>query len=77
MVDAHDDGSEPMGWMWRLEAADGTVLTMPNSPPHASQSDAESWLGESWHELAARGVAQVSLYEDDVLVYGPMPLADG
>ncbi len=66
-----------MSWVWRLEAADGTVLTAPNSPPHASQSDAESWLGESWRDLAAKGVAQVSLYEDSELSYGPMPLSEG
>lgn len=66
-----------MSWTWRLEAADGTALTTPNSPLHASQSDAESWLGESWRDLAATGVAQVSLYEDSDLVYGPMPLSEG
>jgi hypothetical protein len=65
-----------MSWTWRLEAADGTALTTPNSPPHASQSDAESWLGEGWRDLAASGVAQVSLYEDSEVVYGPMPLSE-
>jgi len=65
-----------MSWVWRLETADGTALTAPNSPPHPSQSDAESWLGEDWRELAAHGVAQVTLYEDSVLVYGPMPLSE-
>ncbi len=66
-----------MTWVWRLEAADGTVLTAPNSPLHASQSDAESWLGETWRDLAAKGVSQASLYEDGALVYGPMPLSEG
>lgn len=65
-----------MTWMWRLEAADGSALSAPGSPPHASQSDAESWLGESWRDLAARGVAQVSLYDDGTLIYGPMPLSE-
>jgi hypothetical protein len=64
-------------WVWRLEAADGAQLTAPNSPLHASQSDAESWLGETWRDLAAKGVSQVSLYEDGALVYGPMPLSEG
>lgn len=63
-----------MSWFWRLEAADGTELTGPNSPEHANQSDAESWLGESFRDLADAGVAQVTLFEDDREVYGPMGL---
>lgn len=39
-----------------------------------SQSDAESWLGESWRELAGAGVEAVTLSEDGVEVYGPMSL---
>ena len=65
-----------MSWTWRLETADGTAFTVPNSPLHTSQSDAESWLGESWRDLARSGVAQVSLYDDGQLVYGPMSLSD-
>lgn len=66
-----------MSWVWRLEAADGTILTTPASPLHTSQADAESWLGELWRDLAAQGVAQVSLFEDSQFVYGPMPLSEG
>jgi hypothetical protein len=66
-----------MSWIWRLEDADGSALSTPASPPHSSQSDAESWLGETWRELARKGVAQVTLYDDDEVVYGPMPLSDG
>ena len=66
-----------MSWVWRLEGTDGAALSTPNSPPHTSQSDAESWLGEGWRELVAKGVAQVSLFDDTELVYGPMPLSDG
>lgn len=65
-----------MSWTWRLEAADGTALRSPPSPTHPSQSDAESWLGETWRELAAAGVAQVSLLEDGVVSYGPMSLSE-
>ncbi len=65
-----------MSWTWRLETADGSTLSVPSSPPHASQSDAESWLGETWRELASQGVAQVSLLHDGELVYGPMPLSE-
>jgi hypothetical protein len=58
-----------------LEDSGGEALTTPTSPSHTSQSDAESWLGEGWRELTAKGVAQVSLYEDSELVYGPMLLS--
>ncbi len=43
---------------------------------HASQADAESWLGENWRELREAGVAQVTLLDSDAVVYGPMSLAD-
>lgn len=65
-----------VSWTWRLEAADGRELSSPTSPPHPNQSDAESWLGEQWRSLAAAGVAQVSLFEDGGLVYGPMSLSE-
>jgi hypothetical protein len=64
-----------MGWTWRMEAADGRVLDTIASPSHPNQSDAESWLGEQWRELAERGVAKVTLLSDGSEVYGPMPLA--
>ena len=65
-----------MSWTWRLEAEDGTPLPNPASPPHPSQSDAETWLGETWRELADAGVAQASLLEDGRLEYGPMSLSE-
>ena len=43
---------------------------------HSNQSDAESWLGEHWRELAEAGVAQVSLYDGPAKIYGPMPLSE-
>jgi len=64
-------------WMWRYEGADGAVLV---APPAAvtegfpTQSDAESWIGESWRELLDAGVEQVTLLEGDREVYGPMGL---
>jgi hypothetical protein len=39
-----------------------------------TQSDAESWFGEVWHDLAAAGVAAVTLHRDGNTVYGPMSL---
>jgi hypothetical protein len=65
-----------MSWTWRLEAADGTPMSGPASPPQPSQSDAESWLGEQWRELAEAGVAQVTLLDGTDEVYGPMPLSE-
>ena len=64
-----------MSWTWRLEAADGSPMTSPITPGHSSQSDAESWLGEEWRQLADAGVAQVTLLDSGVEVYGPMPLS--
>jgi len=40
----------------------------------ASQADAESWVGETWADLAEVGVDAVTLLEADRTVYGPMSL---
>lgn len=64
-----------MTWTWRLEAADGAVVSSPPAPSHPNQSDAESWLGENWRELAEAGVARATLLEGSREVYGPMSLA--
>jgi hypothetical protein len=66
-----------MSWTWRLEDTDGSELSAPTSPTHSNQSDAESWLGEHWRELADAGVAQATLFDDERKVYGPMSLAEG
>jgi hypothetical protein len=57
-----------MAWTWRYEDAQGRTI---EGPPEAfsSQSDAESWLGQSWRELASRGVSAVLLVEDGRLEY--------
>jgi hypothetical protein len=65
-----------MAWTWRYEDAAGNPveseeLTRPEFP---SQSDAESWVGETWRELLEAGVEQVRLYDADREVYGPMSL---
>ena len=66
-----------MPWTWRYEQPDGTEHPdPPDSLTFANQSDAESWLGEHWRELADADVAQVSLFEDDQKKYGPMALAE-
>jgi hypothetical protein len=65
-------------WRWRLEDASGAeVATDEGSPAFPSQSDAESWVGEIWQDLAEQGVDQVTLFEGDREVYGPMSLHAG
>jgi len=72
-----------MSWTWRYENRDGETLSDEDvaglgevsvSPSFPTQSDAESWVGEVWRELAEHGVDQVSLFEGPAMVYGPMSL---
>lgn len=75
--------SEPpvkSSWRWRFEDASGTEVPPPEGSVATgvsgfpSQSDAESWVGEVWHDLLDDGVDQVTLFEADRQVYGPMSL---
>ena len=64
-------------WWWRLENAAGEQVDVDDEHSDqrfASQADAESWVGETWSELAAAGVDAVTLFEHDRQVYGPMSL---
>jgi hypothetical protein len=64
-------------WWWRLEDAAGDEVAVSDElagQRFASQADAESWVGETWSELAAEGCAAVTLFEHDRRVYGPMSL---
>lgn len=62
-------------WRWRYEDASGAEVTAAeSSPTFPSQSDAESWVGETWQDLAEQGVDAVTLFEGDREVYGPMSL---
>lgn len=62
-------------WHWRFEDSSGReVATDDGRPTFPSQSDAESWVGEVWQDLAEQGVDQVTLFEGDREVYGPMSL---
>lgn len=65
-----------MSFAWRYDAADGVELDDTQSDAFSNQSDAESWLGEQWRRLAARGIANVTLLDEGRVVYGPMPLAE-
>jgi hypothetical protein len=64
-------------WHWRLETAAGDEVSVSDEfagQRFASQADAESWVGETWSELASEGVDAVTLFEGDRQVYGPMSL---
>jgi hypothetical protein len=68
-----------MTWHWRLEDPSGATID-PEAlgvevPASENQGDAESWLGENWRDLLERGVATVTLFDDESEVYGPMGLA--
>ncbi|MCF6379334.1 hypothetical protein L2K70_17110 [Nocardioides KLBMP 9356] len=64
-------------WWWRLEDADGAEVVLPQHSEQrfGTQGDAESWVGEVWPDLAEQGVAAVTLFEHERLVYGPMSLS--
>jgi hypothetical protein len=68
-----------MSWYWRLEDPSGAVLDPASVgvevPGTDNQGDAESWLGENWRDLLARGVATVTLFDGEEQVYGPMGLS--
>lgn len=57
-----------MPWSWRYEDVDGKPVEGP-SEAFSSQADAESWIGQAWRDLAAAGVAAVTLVEEDRVDY--------
>jgi hypothetical protein len=68
-----------MGWTWRYlgeagETTDAGAGVDGAGAEFPTQSDAESWLGENWRELAAAGVDAVVLHDAGREVYGPMSL---
>jgi hypothetical protein len=72
--------SSRASWRWRFEDGSGGEVQPPEGGVAAeggsfpSQGDAESWIGEVWRDLLDEGVDQVSLFEADRQVYGPMSL---
>ena len=63
-------------WRWSYMRADGSEPpeTAPEPGTFPNQAEAETFIGESWRELLDAGVDQVSLFEGDRKVYGPMSL---
>lgn len=62
-----------MAWTWLYVSP--AAPEPGRSEEFPTQGDAESWIGETWRELAADGVEAVTLFEDDRDVYGPMSLS--
>jgi hypothetical protein len=62
-----------MAWSWRYEGPQGQPVAGP-AETFSSQSDAESWMGQAWRDLAANGVTSVTLMEDDRIEYRGMSL---
>lgn len=58
---------------WRYETAEGTPTSGPEIE-FGDAAEAEEWLGATWEDLAADGVAQVVLLDGEAVVYGPMGL---
>jgi len=62
-------------WWWQSLDADGRVVEPADGRQEfPTRSDAESWVGEFYADLAEEGVASVTLFEGDREVYGPMSL---
>lgn len=67
--------SSQVPWWWQHLDVHGAVLTPADGRQEfPTRSDAESWVGEFYGDLAADGVAAVTLFEGDREVYGPMSL---
>lgn len=67
-----------MSWTWALMGPDESPLEPPaqfaNQLTFGAQADAETWVGQTWHELSDAGVAAVTLVHNGDVVYGPMSL---
>jgi hypothetical protein len=57
-----------MAWTWRYEDAQGQPVEGPHEA-FSSQSDAESWIGQTWRELLAGGAVRVALVDEDRVEY--------
>ncbi len=71
-----------MAYWWQAEPAPGTGLTRDDLASAGlgmrfdDQITAEEWLSSFYLDLQDLGVTQVSLFESDRLVYGPMSLGE-
>ncbi|AQX16657.1 hypothetical protein BCR15_10805 [Tessaracoccus lapidicaptus] len=66
-----------MSYAWRPESGAYTLAELEDEGllhRFEDQGAAEEWLGIFYGDLLEHGVAEVSLYEEDRLIYGPMSL---
>lgn len=57
-----------MAWSWRYEGPDGAAVVGP-AETFGSQADAESWIGQTWRQLAESGVTSVVLVDGERVEY--------
>jgi hypothetical protein len=73
---AFPTSSPVVPWWWQCTDADGRVVEPAEGrQDFPTRSDAESWVGEFWTDLADQGIAAVTLFEGEREVYGPMSLS--
>lgn len=68
-----------MSWRWQPESgayAQSDLESAGLVKDFNDQAAAEAWLTLYYDDLLHQGVAEVSLFEGDRLVYGPMALDD-
>ena len=71
-----------MSWYWQAELGPEAEATTDDlagagvGQGFDDQASAEGWLTQAYPLLADLGVAQVTLFEEDRLVYGPMSLSE-
>ncbi|MDR0435253.1 MAG: hypothetical protein LBH11_00520 [Propionibacteriaceae bacterium] len=58
----------------RIDEDDESEVGLDGEWP--TKEAAESWLGQMWEELLFYDIAEVTLYDGDELVLGPMKLAE-
>lgn len=65
-----------MGYYWAAtpELPDDVAGDVGLDEEFEDQAQAEAWLTANYEDLAAAGAHEVSLYDADRLVYGPMSL---
>ena len=63
-------------WDWDLLDAQERVVDRPVSPAFTSRFDAEAWLGETWRQLAAQGVAAARLAHHGEPAAPSLPLVE-
>lgn len=66
-----------MAYHWRPETGSYSMQSLRDQDllqDFDTQAAAESWLTLFYEDLLQEGVGEVSLYEGDRLVYGPMAL---